>query len=542
MTKKRILMCAESSLVPSGFGNYTREILSRLYKTNKYEIAELSCFRNPDHPKKEPWKVYPVAVKPTDPLFKDYQANSANQFGLWRYEFALLDFKPHIVFDIRDFWCFTYQETSPLRPFYHWIIAPTYDSEPQKIDTLNTFKNADIVAFHTEWAKQDLIKQNYYNNINIGPVVSDSVDPSIFKPLEYPKEHHKLKNSIPSDAFIIGSVMRNQKRKLIPNLFKILQSLLEKNNRKIFLYLHTSYPDIASWDIPILLLQYGVMDNVLLSYHCNNCKNYNISTFQGTSKTCETCNKQSMIMCSTNNGITPSQLNEIYNVFDIYVQYAICEGFGIPVVEAASAGIPIITVDHGAMAEVGKNVDGDLVPIKTEFTELETGAYRIYPDDDQCQQLIQQYIDMSGDSLVKKSKSTRQHLLQNYSWDKTAKVFEDMFDRIDINQKLSWDSLRRNINGNFTIDNSLDNRSLVYYYVDNIINEPWLKSTNFIEELIKGLHVGYMSNGNQLMIFNKANALQTLEAYAKNKMAFESIRCGSATFSDRIQNFLRYGE
>ena len=67
MTKKRIMMVGESSHVKSGFGNYTKEILSRLYATNKYEIAELSCYRTPEDPKTEPWKIYPVAVSSNDP-------------------------------------------------------------------------------------------------------------------------------------------------------------------------------------------------------------------------------------------------------------------------------------------------------------------------------------------------------------------------------------------------------------------------------------------------------------------------------------------
>ena len=64
--KKRILMCAESSHVDSGFGNYTRNILSRLYETGKYEIAELSAYRGPNIKNNFPWKIYPVV--PSAPL------------------------------------------------------------------------------------------------------------------------------------------------------------------------------------------------------------------------------------------------------------------------------------------------------------------------------------------------------------------------------------------------------------------------------------------------------------------------------------------
>lgn len=76
--KKRILMVSESSHIKSGFGNYTREVLSRLHATGKYEIAELSCYRTAETPKTEPWKIYPVAVSAHDPSFSEFTSNPNN--------------------------------------------------------------------------------------------------------------------------------------------------------------------------------------------------------------------------------------------------------------------------------------------------------------------------------------------------------------------------------------------------------------------------------------------------------------------------------
>ena len=44
MNKKRILFCTESSHIQSGFGNFSRSIISRLHKEG-YDVAELSCYR-----------------------------------------------------------------------------------------------------------------------------------------------------------------------------------------------------------------------------------------------------------------------------------------------------------------------------------------------------------------------------------------------------------------------------------------------------------------------------------------------------------------
>lgn len=537
-------MVGESSHLKSGFGNYTREILSRLYKTNKYEIAELSSYRTLETPKTEPWKIYPAAVSPNHPLFGEFNSNISNQYGQWRFEFALLDFKPHIVFDVRDFWNYTFQEVSPLRQFYHWIITPTYDSSPQKIDSINTFKNADMVLFHTEWAKKDLINNYYYNHNNLGPIANDAVDPNIFKPIGYSKKFHKIKHNIEPDSFIIGSVMRNQKRKLIPDLIKVFAQLLKNNNnnKKLYLYLHTSFPDAFCWDIPSLLLEHNVANNVLITYRCAKCNGYEPSVFKGIKKICPSCRSLTSYICSPSNGVSDTELNEIYNIFDTYVQYAICEGFGIPPVEAASTGLPIVTINYGAMGEIGSNIGAFLIETARVFREQETNANRCYPDDSHCIKILQSLIDMPLTELNNIGKQTRDKLIQYYNWDKTAKIYEQIFDDIDITQKLDWNTKSRPVDLKYTVINSQGNRDFIYDIVDNILKEPYLKSTNFIQELIRSLDDGIILDGLKRVPFERQSAIKVLEVYANNKSTMELMRTGHIATPEKILDFIEYSK
>lgn len=539
-------MCSESSHIGSGFGNYTRNILQRLYDTGKYDIAELSCYRDQSISKTEPWTVYPVAVKSDHPLYSQYSSNDANQFGQWLFEFACIDFKPNIVFDIRDFWNFTYQETSCLRPFYHWMIAPTYDSAPQTIGTINSFYNADTLCFHTEWAKNNLINSFNYNSSNIGPTVNDSIDHDVFKPIGYSKSNHKEKYNITNDTFIIGSVMRNQKRKLIPDLLETFSKLTSLNKDKnIVLYMHTSYPDGLAWDIPSLLLEYNIAHKVLLSYTCTKCKHFFPNLFVGTKTICPRCHKMSAVISSVRNSVDESKLNEIYNLFDIYVQYSICEGFGIPPLEAASCGIPVITIDNEVMAEIGKNIGAELIGIKREFREQETNAIRSYPDNDQLLNILNKYVSMSFDELNKIGSQTRKLCLNNYSWDKTAKIFENIFDNIDISKKLSWDCSKREINPNYqlSVSSTSNHRKIIYEIIDNIIKEPFLKTTNFIEELIKSANEGYVQHGQKNYPFTIKNYIGLLEAYMNNKSALEKLRTETTDIlSLEIKKILNYSK
>jgi glycosyltransferase involved in cell wall biosynthesis len=539
--KKRILMVSESSHIKSGFGNYTREVLSRLHATGKYEIAELSCYRTAETPKTEPWKIYPVAVSAHDPSFSEFTSNPNNNYGQWRFEFALLDFKPHIVFDIRDFWNYTFQEISPLREYYHWIINPTYDSSPLKIDSVNTLTNADLVLFHTEWAKQDLINTYHYSHNNLGPIANDAVDSNVFKPIGYTKKFHKIKYNIKPDAFVIGSVMRNQKRKLIPDLIKTFSKLL-KNHPKAILYLHTSYPDSLGWDIPSLLLEHNVANNVLLTYKCKNCQNFTPSVFKGIKKICKVCKSKTSEIWSMANPISETELNEVYNLFDVYVQYAICEGFGIPAVEAAAVGLPVISINFGAMGDVGSKIGASLVDVKRIFREQETNADRCYPDNDQCLDMLQRYINMPMAELNSIGKNTRKKLLQTYSWDQTTKIYEQVFDSIDINQKRSWNSPPKNIDTSYQIINRNNNRDFIYDIVDNVIKEPDLKRTSFIETIIKSLDDETILEGLKVVRFSKETAVKLLEVYANNKQAMETIRVQNLALPPKLLSFIEYSK
>ena len=92
------------------------------------------------------------------------------------------------------------------------------------------------------------------------------------------KNAHKLAMGIDPEYKVIGTVMRNQRRKLYPDLFEAFKIFLDKSeNKKYYLYCHTSYPDLG-WDIPELLHQYELASNVLFTYICPETKKPFVST------------------------------------------------------------------------------------------------------------------------------------------------------------------------------------------------------------------------------------------------------------------------
>src|SRR5690606_32801505 len=102
--KKRILMVGEASYLNTGYSTYAFELLKRLYKTGKYELAELGCFGKAEN-HKMPWLFYSNLPDPNSEKENEiYNSNKLNSFGAWKFEKVLLDFKPDIVIDIRDHW------------------------------------------------------------------------------------------------------------------------------------------------------------------------------------------------------------------------------------------------------------------------------------------------------------------------------------------------------------------------------------------------------------------------------------------------------
>lgn len=532
--KKRLLIANDASFFGSGYGVYGKELLNRLHKSGKYEVAELGCYVDENDPRMKniPWKFYPNA--PADPKEAEiYRQNPTNQFGAWRFNSVLLHFQPDIVFDIRDYWMYSYQETTPLRPFFKWVIMPTVDSAPQKVDWLFTFCNADVVVPYTRWAKNTLI-DSCGKKINLFPKIANAgINPDELFPVDN-KTELKIKY-FGKNYDVIGMVMRNQKRKLLPDIFIAFrnylnklksQNLSEKADNTI-LYMHTSFPEEMGWDLPSLLLEYGLLDKVYFTYLCRSCNKFCCSKYQETVSSCPYCNNKSACFTSVSNHVTTQQLNEVYNLFDLFVQYAICEGFGMPQIEAASCGVPIASVDYSAMTEIAENVGGFKIPVSRMFRELETGADRAYPDISYTTDLFYDFfVNKTPQDRENLSKTARNLCINQYTWDHTFQVWDECFDSIDISSNLDWAKtpLRKTNHQNVDVPANLAPKDFVNFIVHNVINEPSLLNSSFCQSLIKDATMGLVCRNNAIKVMTYQDIVQNLEVIMNTKIAIENAR------------------
>lgn len=534
MTKKRILFCNEASFLLTGFGTYGREILNRLVDTGKYEIAEFATYgRVHDARDKDiRWRYYANSVSETDSRFPIYKQNPVHQFGEWRFERVLLDFKPDIVFDIRDYWMLAYQQNSPLRRFFHWVIMPTVDSSPQKEEWIETFIDADGVLTYSEWGGKVLQKEGG-GKIKYFGTASPGVDLNVFKPV-HSIDKHREEMGFFSDVFIIGTVMRNQIRKLYPDLFQAFRIFHDKYLpinpelvKKTYLYAHTSYPDLG-WAIPELIKEHGISHKVICTYVCKQCKRPFCSFWQDAIAICPHCNVPTGLLPNVGEGLNREQLSSIYSLFDAYIQYSICEGFGMPQAEAAACGIPIMAVDYSAMSEIVEQTGGVKLKVQRLFRELVSNSYRALPDNEYCADAIYKFLLQSQEKRQEIGRKARRAAEQYYDWDKTAKKWENYFDSVVLtDDQGKWDTAPANI---YSIPESippnLDNEQFTNWIITDVLHQPKLLNNFFAMKMMRDLNYGaYIGSGKTERVDRK-KMFEVYKTYAENRNLCEAARTG----------------
>jgi len=438
MAKIRILFDSEWSKLSSGFAKYYLEVIKRLHATGKYEIAEFASYATTDSitNNPQPWKIYPNAVEPNDPRWEQYRSNPEFAWGSWRFDMVCLHFRPDVVVSIKDPWMFKHHEKSPLRKFFHRVIMPTVDSEPQQSEWLTDFNLADAIFCYNDWGRAALEEAG----LNVAGVAPPATDPTIYKPI--PKQQARQALGINPELIIIGNIMRNQKRKLFPDMFETLRIMLDRAPQhladRLFLYMHTSYPDRMGWDFPTLLTKFNIAHKVFFTYKCKKCRRIFVALFRGAHTQCPHCNQFAANMSHVGDGATEEELIHIFNSFDVYVQMAIAAGHEMPIPEAASCGVYPFAMDTCAMVDVVRKCGGSPLPIAKNFHEMETGAYRSFPDNDKSADLILDFLKLPSEVRNKMGFEARETYMSNYHWDETAKVWEEYFDSLELTSQ--WDS------------------------------------------------------------------------------------------------------
>jgi|LULM01.1.fsa_nt_gb glycosyltransferase involved in cell wall biosynthesis len=539
MNKKTVLVMAEAHYLNSGFGTYAKELLSRLHKTGKYNLVEFASYGSLNDARDTPWLfISNLPANNNQDEHNLYNSSSSHQFGSWRFDKVCLDVKPDIVLSYRDPWMDDWISHSVLRPYFHWVWMPTVDSAPQRPEWINIFSQCDAILSYSEYGGR-VLKQQGKESINWIGCASPGIDPSIYKPM--PKMPHRQSMGIDPDCFIVGTVMRNQKRKLFFELMKAFRLFLDKAPpeiaNKTYLYLHTSYPEKIGWDLSHGILEHRLGGKVLMTYICKACKNFFPHFFQDAIVKCQHCKQQSAVCPTVSLGLTIEDLAKIYNLFDIYAQYAICEGFGMPQVEASASGIPVAATDYSAMYDVVRLTKGYPIPVRTFFKEMETNAERAYPDNEAFADILVQFFQQTSQERMQQSIEVRKATLERYDWGRSIQVWEKYIDSYQPkNLQGHWNSPAKIRNIPTSIPPNLSHREFIkWIFVDVIGHSNKLYSEEAMS-MYRNLVCGAKVGPGQLEPIDREQIFTQYKARVDNNNTVEAIRTGQQHMSP--QQFL----
>lgn len=378
MPKKRILWVSDSPSVPSGNGKITRNFVSQMNKYGLYEVAVLGrgYFGWPGEHETYGCVIYPMDIGRSYPELMRMVSD---------------EFHPQVVISCLDMWQIDWIEHAKLSNAVTNIGYISIYGSPAPLSWKKVVKNLDLAVCYSDFGKNVLKEFMPFTSIDMIPL---GVDPELYRPLDGIQEF-KVENGL-KDKFVVGNISRNQIRKRLDKLIEGFAIFAEKKD-DVRLFMKTEAVSEHGYDLPDLLQYYGVEEKTIINEHQRRA------------------------------GYNETQIVEILNSFDVYTQTAGAEGFGMPILEAMSCGVPVIAPDYSACSELVKS---NGIPLRTHFPRIVDMA--------SVEQVSIDTSELAGelDGLYK-DREKRAELgkrgrvfARNYSWDSFGERWHDVLSKV----------------------------------------------------------------------------------------------------------------
>lgn len=436
MRKKKVFIHSDYSLAKTGFGRTMKALILHLYKTGKYEIVHYCCGMNESNPalSKTPWKsrgCLPDSQQEIDNINRDPVLARDAGYGGYFIDKAIREEKPDVYIGSQDIWAF---------PNYHkkywWNKIPcaiwtTLDSLPILPAAIEAAKDIKNYWIWSSFATKELNKIGHPHVKTVHGPIDDSF---FYKLPEAKRKELRARFNIPEDCFLSLFVFRNQLRKQVPQLLEGF-SLFKKSNpdcKDSKLLLHTSYSE--GWNINRIASEYKIpLSDILTTYICKSCNNYEIKSFCGEEQKCPCCGAEKS--CSTTNvakGVTEVQLNEIYNLADMYFQPISSGGQEIPVLEAKFCELITAVTNYSCGEELCEEGSGSLILDWSEYREFQTEFRKSSTNPSSIAKQMAKVFKMPKQKRQELGKQAREWALKNYSINVIGKAFEEFLDNIPV--------------------------------------------------------------------------------------------------------------
>ena len=246
------------------------------------------------------------------------------------------------------------------------------------------------------------------------------------------KQSIRLKNNIENDTYVIGFVFRNQLRKSVPNLLQGFKILKDSNpDLKTKLLLHTNWQE--GWNIQKICGESGVdIKDILTTYVCKACRGYEVKNFSGNELTCSSCKTEnSCTTTGTTFGISEKQLNEVYNMMDVYCHPFTSGGQEIPIQEAKLTGLITLVTNYSCGEDMCQPEAHSLPLAWNEYREFGTEFIKASTSPQSIADQLKQVLAMSIEEKTKIGKLARKWTIDNFATNVICDKIEKFIESCD---------------------------------------------------------------------------------------------------------------
>jgi glycosyltransferase involved in cell wall biosynthesis len=446
LKKKKLFFQSDSALAKTGFGRNAKEVLSYLYKTNKYDIYHYCCgtTKGEGALNRMPWKAIGTMPKDKNLVIKlnqdPAQGRELNYGGYFMND-AIKEVKPDVFIGVQDIWGV---ESATRKPWFNKITSAIWTT----LDSLPLYPNAVKIAPEVKnyWVWSNFAEKEFAR-LGHGHIktVHGAINHQEFFRLPN-KERLELRKqfNIEEDAFVIGFVFRNQLRKSVPNLIEGYAKWKKEfsPNKKSYLLLHTHWKE--GWNIHKLCKEYDVdKSEVLTTYVCKKCRGYEVKPYSGDGIKCGLCaSKESQATTHVTFGVEEPQLNEVYNLMDVYCHPFTSGGQEIPVQEAKFVELITLLTNYSCGEESCEEGSGSIPLDWTEYREHGTQFRKASTCPNSIAKSLDKVFKMKPKERKELGKQAREWAISKFSTEVTGKFLEDFIDKAPFTnfdfESLTW--------------------------------------------------------------------------------------------------------
>jgi glycosyltransferase involved in cell wall biosynthesis len=454
MRKKVVLFHSDSALIKTGFGRVMKCVLKFLYKTKKYELHHLCCGTRDGLPaiQHTPWKSH-GAIPGNAPANVDRSI----AYGKTALDDLIKKIKPDVYIGMQDFWGLDYSLDKKWFKKITSCIWTTLDSLPLLGGAIERAKDIKNYWVWSNFAEKEMHRLGF-NHVRTmhGPIETSN----FYRIQDEKRKALRKKNSIPEDSIVCGFVFRNQLRKLVPNLLEGYKIWRDEHPeiKNAYLILHTNFSE--GWSIPKQVKQNNIdPKEILATYVCEKCGEYQVKSYfddeyifrknkeglfeQDKSgnkirnakpihekKNCPYCkspNSQNTINISQ--GVTEKQLNEIYNLMDVYVHPFTSGGQEIPIQEAKLTELITLVTNYSCGEECCEE-DAHSMPLEwTKYYEHGTEFIKASTIPGSIAEQLNKFINLNSEEKSEKGKKAREWVIKGFSIESIGKKLIEFIDQ-----------------------------------------------------------------------------------------------------------------